>query len=927
MRDFENALHYVSKARWKRTYGLTSRVAQDVQLKILQLLPSLLQNYGHLILDALLVIALHVCFLLLASKNAIVSNTAAATLQQVAISVFDRVLQEDKDVSEDGLVQDVPVENGWTSVRRAALDAQRLLNDICLLIDGQAPQFLVATPFHATFGLELIESILANHVAVVVAHPELIQILRTRLLPFIIRTLSEKIGFSITARSLRLLPVILGRMLDALETECEMVLGLINHMLDPDAGASWKRVLCMELLRLLTSDAELTRRIYSRFDKNETKRNIVQDQMAVMVRLASEKPSIIGLGQHSTIPYSSAQSEHDTDQMAALQAEGISGTIGVAVTVKPSTSHGISNKFSNLKVPCLEQLDKTEPPTIPPSYLYSLALVCTNNFADGIAKFLLPFTVSMESRPKRRSQPQESQLSQVNDAAARPLLAKMDREALPRLLANPLDLKSHNQYDQIMICAAMVESCWPALLAAYSTFMHAALDSEYYRGLIRSFQKFTQVAGLLRLSSPRDAFLTTLSKNAIPSGSISFLYAHGSDSSTKAVSTSEPQETDVSSEIMVDRSKRPSQDHRGSLNSRNLLCLRALLNLGIGLGPVLDSAWSIILETLQQADLLIGHISNQRRKMPANPNAREDADYFADISSEISAVSSAATRLFESTSDVTDDSYLAVLSALCGLLRDVDPELLKDAEDSIADSEEGTNAAPFQTFDPRLNLFVIEQIAKITKLNEHRIYMQPTSQNGWKTISQSLQGVIFTSHLSADVRIKAGKALLAMVTMTAAPSVLQGLQDGTRLQGLQELWSIIKGVNHPSEDSKATKSCEEELHVLTLETMRSMLEIYGETLKTGWEQVFAIIISVFEEQPRGEYLYPVQQDQRTTCKSLKLLRVSFASLQLICSDFLSSVPQPCIRDMIIAMRGFVDQQDDLNLALTVSFYGVIDDGI
>lgn len=72
-----------------------SSASLDVQLKILQALPSLLQNYAPQLRGELLVAALNVCFILQSSKNAIVNNTSAATLQQLVVSVFDKVVSED----------------------------------------------------------------------------------------------------------------------------------------------------------------------------------------------------------------------------------------------------------------------------------------------------------------------------------------------------------------------------------------------------------------------------------------------------------------------------------------------------------------------------------------------------------------------------------------------------------------------------------------------------------------------------------------------------------------------------------------------------------------------------------------------------------------------------------------------------------------
>ena len=66
-----------------------------MQLKILQGLPPLLQNYADALKGELLGTALLVCSTLQLSKSAVVNNTAAATLQQLVVSVFDKVVAED----------------------------------------------------------------------------------------------------------------------------------------------------------------------------------------------------------------------------------------------------------------------------------------------------------------------------------------------------------------------------------------------------------------------------------------------------------------------------------------------------------------------------------------------------------------------------------------------------------------------------------------------------------------------------------------------------------------------------------------------------------------------------------------------------------------------------------------------------------------
>lgn len=64
-------------------------------MKILQSLPSLLQYYSNELSGELLANTLEICATLHSSKTLAVSSTAAATLQQLTVSTFDRVSSED----------------------------------------------------------------------------------------------------------------------------------------------------------------------------------------------------------------------------------------------------------------------------------------------------------------------------------------------------------------------------------------------------------------------------------------------------------------------------------------------------------------------------------------------------------------------------------------------------------------------------------------------------------------------------------------------------------------------------------------------------------------------------------------------------------------------------------------------------------------
>ncbi|KAL1998586.1 hypothetical protein VTN02DRAFT_5931 [Thermoascus thermophilus] len=68
----------------------STNLSLDVQLKILQTLPSLLQNYSENLGGELIASTLEICATLQSSKTVAVANTAAATLQQLVVSAFEK---------------------------------------------------------------------------------------------------------------------------------------------------------------------------------------------------------------------------------------------------------------------------------------------------------------------------------------------------------------------------------------------------------------------------------------------------------------------------------------------------------------------------------------------------------------------------------------------------------------------------------------------------------------------------------------------------------------------------------------------------------------------------------------------------------------------------------------------------------------------
>lgn len=836
-------------------------------------------------------------------------------------------------------IGEAPVEDGTVQLRAAALDAYRVFNDLCLLTESQKPQFLRSTGMPQTFGLELIESVLTNHSDIFLTHPEQANVLRTRVMPFIISSLSEKLNFAVTVRIVRILYTLLRRHLSILSSEGEMALGLLTHMLDHDT-ALWKRSLCMEVLRGIFAEAALIRRIFATYDAQEGRKAILRDLVAAFVRISTEKPAVIGLGNQSTIPLSNQNG--GTDQ-GMLEASGVPSMVSSSIN-SSEPSAGVSTQWSTMRVPCIDQLDKTDPPLVPESYIYSLTLACISGFSEGLAKFILPLTVPDRSRKKTAKQAEIDSAPGAPDS--RPNLDRRSSTKKNPVPVNPLSLEDHPLFDEVKICAGIVDECWPAILATCSTFLYAALDSDYYHGLVRSFQKFTHVAGLLRLATPRDAFLTTLGKAAVPPNILSTNTSQTTTPATPPVEGSsifsnargllsvDSLVSQASSSISERGRQNSIESGPTSLNTRNLLCLRALLNLGIALGPTLGSAWGIILGNLQEADLVL-FSSTKSARTPTitaksdKQNAGEDSALLVNFGTEIKAVETAAARLLESTVDFPNESFLEVVTALCSLFgRQETPKLVsKSTSPSSPQLEvrrpsvhayshriiQSINTAP--ATQNQEDLFALAKLGDVASINIDRLMAYSPDVSGWDVLTTEVSKAACSTTTPASVRLRAAEIIVRLVLESATATL--SLPDEPRSTIQLRLLQTFRGALQPLESNErdssvSTHATDIDVHKVILEGLKSILEQCGETFISGWDIAFEIIGSVFVKSGNDHAL------KATTTRSSRLIRSSFNSLQLICSDFLSSLPNSCFIILVDTLYHFCTQDDDLNISLTVN---------
>ncbi|KAG1824868.1 uncharacterized protein BJ212DRAFT_1566454 [Suillus subaureus] len=921
----------------------------DIQLRILQTLVSLITNFpsihGELLGEALLL-----CFKLQDSRIAVVSSTAAATLRQLVMFIFEKMVNGDRQESNGTPeLSEATLPDGSTkALGPCAKDAFSVFEDLCLLANSEKPNFLKLDYLHKTFALELIESVLTNYHELFRKHTELLMLLQHHLCPLILKSLSDRHVFPLTLRCTRVVFLILKQFSFELETEAEVFLMLLIRMISEDSDASnpdhpgsrpiWTRVLAMEIMRGVCSDAELVRNIWDRYDAQQPGSKVFSSLIVALKRLVTEKPALLGVSaQMMGVGISHAgDSATPSGSNYSLDVGGVAGMVATAASATVSgvvgiigSGIGLSVQNSAMKLQCIDQLDKADSPPIPEAYIYLLAVQCIVSLCEGFASFTGPlYTSIMVQRPRAAGEPV------IRAPAA-------------------LNLSTLSQDDpatqHLVIVRSMVENGWPALLAALSFIISTNLSDELFIDVLSSYQALTNVAGMLALSTPRDALFNSLSKFAIPSRVVSSLESYV-EPPTPRTSTSFTDNLGLTAPIQAP-----------GLSERNLACLKVLVSSALFLAGSLGESWYGILEALQNADYVLNvkaaqASTNRRMNTPMTPSRSVSAmssaeqgkvarhPLLVDIDSE--SVLSAVQRLFDASKNLEDSAFQDFVTALCKLSSEMvgmqsDSSTLMESDDSLSP----VPISPHRRRVSGIHLprtlrqgdFGVERLGSVAMLNFHRlIYRAP--EVAWNTTTNHLLWIMGLSSAPQPIRVQAARVLDEILTVV--PRNLSSTGDLQAKVQRRVLDVLFKQIVPVSSDVPAT-STNIELRRMGLETLHQILQASGHTFVVGWGSIFEMLGSIckpaalsrsqsvdsistlsLQETPRQK---PPPLGYVSDRSYTALVKIAFQSLKLVCDSV--SVLSPEDLRLCIKTLGQFGRQADTNIALTAAeslLWGVSD---
>jgi len=346
----------------------------------------------------------------------------------------------------------------------------------------------------------------------------------------------------------------------------------------------------------------------------------------------------------------------------------------------------------------IDQLDKADAPPIPEAYVYLLALQCLVSLCEGFAAFAGPlYTTLVVQKPRM-----------PGDAAIR---------APPALDIATL---SPDEYSTIhlLIVRDIIDSGWPALLAALSFIVATNLSDELFADVLGSYQAMTNVSGMLGLVIPRDAFLNSLAKYAVPTRVVSSLETYV-----------EPQTPRSATIQLTDSVGLTSPIQAPGLSERNVACLKVFVSTALFLAGSLGESWFGVLEVLQNANYVLtyrsGHQSTPSKKGILHPIPSGGGNSVARSSSNVSGIPPVSRHPL--LADLDPDSMLGGIQRLFDASKNLEDSAFKDFVNALcrlSGEMVGMQTASLSGFESEESLEEKAQLSPITKgeaINRRRV--------------------------------------------------------------------------------------------------------------------------------------------------------------------------------------------------------------
>eukprot|EP01060_Flectonema_neradi_P034142 TRINITY_DN5905_c1_g1_i2.p1 TRINITY_DN5905_c1_g1~~TRINITY_DN5905_c1_g1_i2.p1 ORF type:complete len:1238 (+),score=215.15 TRINITY_DN5905_c1_g1_i2:156-3869(+) len=262
-----------------------TEIDEGVQLKVLQCLMALFSNSTDYNLTSTQVpIVLTLAFSMHNPKNSlVVQSTAVATLNQITMSIFDRL----------PAASDAGASDRFTEAKSAYL----LFKDLCLMISGEPSQFVKVSDIPRVFLLELLYMIVNEHSDVISEIPQFITLIREDLSLALahIQSVQGAADVPNIIRIYRIVTVTLQKFPHELLRQQELFLNLMFRAMDNSETSVCNKLAILNCWKELGENYFYLKKLYTKFDhSSEAGRcNLFANLVSAMCNVIQKAPPTV----------------------------------------------------------------------------------------------------------------------------------------------------------------------------------------------------------------------------------------------------------------------------------------------------------------------------------------------------------------------------------------------------------------------------------------------------------------------------------------------------------------------------------------------------------------------------------------------------------------------------------------------------------
>ncbi|SCV05144.1 LANO_0H01024g1_1 [Lachancea nothofagi CBS 11611] len=554
----------------------------------------------------------------------------------------------------------------------------------------------------------------------------------------------------------------------------------------------------------------------------------------------------------------------------------------------------ISQDNSVAKIPLIELLDKPGPSLIDQTYVVYLILSVTNQISDGIGSYAAKIY---------------QKESENNDPDA---------------------------------FKAMYSSLFAALFSLHKAFLYSStLDTPLFHSVIRAFQKISHAAGILELNDKLNECLNLFGVAAVNgcTQSSEVLTTSSADHSVNAATAV----LNTISGSLIGQGQQPKEytDEFSwsprSIHPRAVSVFRALVSLSISLGSSFDCQnWSNFLKTWQWMAYYFDGLSRDYEGSHHNPSIVHGSQI---SNSDVLAAKTSISKFCESTQYYSNQSFYKLTQSL--IYQASDCLKLVESQDS-SDGHAPTDGQGQLSICAYNEDFFIVQLGELSRLNITRLLKESKGRPNWNLVIEYLVDVAASRrYKNESLRLCAVDVLNEIIGTAAKESTKLDSTSGfdpealesTLLMAMAKLTEKIVVLGR-SREAVHNGFIESECDIVfqVLRTLKGLLDVFGDSLKTSWDTVFSILNSPFEVIRQNSALQSsiLEEDSSIldviTSKHKGMTQVSFDVFKLIFDDFLQTLPLGVFKDVIDTLSNFVRQDRDLNISFSsISQFWLIGD--